>query len=413
MNEKKGGPPSVREGPPGRSERGVASQAPLARARQWLERAKGSAGYERHTIELIVKSALAATAAWFVSHDLMAARSPAFAPFSAVLIMQVTVYQSLVQALRYLVAVVAGVAVQAALGFLAGPDLLTFVLVALIAMIIGRWRRLGSQGTQVATAAFFAFSTYAASTGNLQRIEQLGQIVALVGIGCGIGVLVNVTILPPMRYRGAEEGVRTLAHALCDLLSDIHPALREEEMDEERTAHWRQRAATLGPITSQARAAFDTAVESRYYNPRRLLPGNRYRDFTGYREVLDALERVTYQVTSLTRTLHHWPQEEDGEECRSFLRDYAHLLEALTEITRRFSEIREETLPAQARELGRAARAAQEQRARLVERTRETSLPLGDPTRPYGILLAEAARLMDEAQHSCDVLRHTVEDAET
>ncbi|MEU3192897.1 aromatic acid exporter family protein [Streptomyces sp. NPDC006992] len=392
--------------------REVAASGRWARARQWLDRAKGSAGYERQTLELIGKSALAATAAWYVAHNVLAAQSPAFAPFSAVLIMQVTIYQSLVQALRYVAAVSAGVMVQAALGYLAGPDLLTFVLVALIAMAIGRWRRLGSQGSQVATAAFFAFSTYAAASGNLERIEELGQILMLVGIGCGIGVLINVTVVPPMRYRSAEYGIRVLAHSLCDLISDIAPALREGDLDDERTAHWRQRATTLGPLVTQARSALNTAVESKYYNPRQLLPGHRtHHDFSGYEELVDALERVTHQLTSLTRALHQWPEDENGEDCRGFLTDYAGLLEALSRITRLFSEIDEQHLPRQAEGLCRAAEAAQEKRTALVENVRETALPTDDPSRPYSILLAEATRLMEEAQHSCDILQHTVDEA--
>jgi len=44
------------------------------------------------------------------------------------------------------------------LGFLAGPDLLTFGLVTVTASAIGRSRLLVSQGPHVVTAAYFAFS---------------------------------------------------------------------------------------------------------------------------------------------------------------------------------------------------------------------------------------------------------------
>ncbi|MGW7611646.1 hypothetical protein ACWGKW_31200 [Streptomyces sp. NPDC054766] len=44
------------------------------------------------------------------------------------------------------------------LGFLAGPDLLTFGLVTVTASAVGRSRLPGSQGPQVVTAAYFAFS---------------------------------------------------------------------------------------------------------------------------------------------------------------------------------------------------------------------------------------------------------------
>ncbi|MEU8786594.1 aromatic acid exporter family protein [Streptomyces sp. NPDC048637] len=102
---------------------------------------------------LIAKGTLAATIAWVVSYHLLRAQSPAFAPFSAVLIMQVTVYQSLLQSSRYVGAVVAGVAVQAALGFLVGPDVLTFALVAAVALTIGRWRARAEQTGELVTQA--------------------------------------------------------------------------------------------------------------------------------------------------------------------------------------------------------------------------------------------------------------------
>ncbi|MET7638132.1 aromatic acid exporter family protein [Streptomyces sp. NPDC005438] len=395
-----------------------------ARARQWLNRAVTAAGHERYTLELVGKSTLAATASWFVAHDLLAARSPAFAPFSAVLMMQVTVYQSLAQSLRYVAAACAGVAIQGALGLLAGPDLLTFALVTLIAMVIGRWQPLGTQGGQVPTAAFFAFSTYVSATGTLPRLEQLGQIIGLVVIGCGIGVLVNITLLPPMRYRGAERSIHTLAQALGARLDDIQRTLREGPPDEELSRRWRQQAAALVPIVTQARSALHTAEESHHYNPRRLLPRHRHRDFSGYEELVNALERVTHQVTSMTRALHQWPREEhtetdkadeadeDTANLRPFLREYAALLRALTRITELFASLDENHLTTQAKQLCQAAEAAQEKREALDDHSRHTSLPLSDPSRPYGILLAEATRLMAEAQHACDVLQHSVHRAE-
>ncbi|WP_237719969.1 FUSC family protein [Streptomyces xiaopingdaonensis] len=360
---------------------------------------------------MIGKSSLAATLSWFVGHDVLDGESPAFAPFSAVLVIQVTVYQSLLQSLRYVGAVCSGVAVQAVLALLTGPDLVTFVLVALITMAIGRWRRLAEQGSQVVTGAFFAFATYAAAGESTERLAQLGEIVLLVAIGCTIGVAVNVVLLPPMRYRGVEHGVRALAHALCHLLDDVRPALHEHDLSEERTRHWRSRVAQLQGLVDQARSALRTAVEARHLNPLRMLPSYRHPEFSGYRQVLDALERVTHQVASLTRTLEQWPGSEVGQECDAFLHDYAELLAALGTIAEQLSRLDEQQLPHQSRELCRAADAAQEKRRRLVDRAESTDLALGDPSRPYGILLAEGVRLMDEAQHTCNVLRHTVDRA--
>ncbi|MGW7049238.1 FUSC family protein [Streptomyces avermitilis] len=396
----------------------VAAQGWSARVGQWLRRAVRSDGPERHTLALIGKSTLAAGISWVIAHDLMQATSPAFAPFSAVLIMQVTVYRSVTQALRYVGAVSVGVALQAALGLLAGPDLLTFVLMTLFALAIGRWRPLGSQGSQVATAAFFAFSTYVSASSSDQALTQLGQIILLVFIGCGVGVLVNLLVLPPLRYRSAEYGIHTLAQSLCDLLSDIYPALRQEEgLEKEHTAHWRQRAASLGSMVTQAQTSMNTARESIYYNPRRLFrrKHGHHVTFDGYQAVVDALERVSYQVASMTRSLDQEQNEDEdersGHEHRHFFHGYGDFLASLAHITGLFGEVDEDHLQAQAQQLCKSAGEAQEVHKRLTQCAQDSSLRLSDPSYPYGILLAEAARLMDEFQYTCDVLQHGVDHA--
>ncbi|HEV7628390.1 MAG TPA: FUSC family protein, partial [Streptomyces sp.] len=276
--------------PPRRKQVGSQGTAgAVERTAQWLHRAAHADGSERHSLTLLGKSTLVAGFAWFIAHDVLHAQTPAFAPFSAVLIMQITVYQSLLQALRYVAAVCAGVGLQGAFGAVAGPNMVSFVFVALVAVTIGRWSRLGSQGPQVATAAFFAFSTYAAAASQNQGLYELGQIVVLVLLGCGVGVVVNVLVLPPMRYRSAEHGIHALGQALYDLSCEISPALRDGKLDKERTRHWRQRATYLGPMVAQAQSSVRTAWESIHYHPRRLM--HRHRPtFSGYQALVDALE---------------------------------------------------------------------------------------------------------------------------
>ncbi|MGW2406396.1 FUSC family protein [Streptomyces sp. NPDC001739] len=376
-----------------------------ARTATWWQRARAYDGHERHTVLLIGKSTVAATVAWLISYQLLHARSPAFAPFSAVLIMQVTVYQSLHQSLRYIGAVVAGVAVQAVLGFAGGPQLATFALVALIALTLGRWPALGSQGNQVATAAFFAFATYTSATTYLDRAAQLGQIVLLVLIGCAVGLAVNVTLVPPMRYRSAEYALRALARTLDDLFADMHPLLRQGELDAETTQRWRIRAEQTGELIDQARAGLRTARESLYYNPRRLLGRHRGRTgFEGYRSVLAALERALHHVASLARSLDQWRDAEDRYRYRDFLRAYADFLASLSTLTQLLSGLDEDLVAAQARALGAAAERARECRGALAEQAARAGLPLADPTRPYGVLVIEATRLMQEFSYLTDVI---------
>jgi len=383
---------------------------PATRIGQWLRRAAGSDGHERRMVLLVVKSALAACVAWVISYEMLDAQSPAFAPFSAILMMQITVYQSVAQSLRYVGAVVAGVVLQGLVGFLVGPDLAAFALVALLALVIGRWPRLGSQGSQVVTAAFFAFSTYVAATTTTERFTQLGEIVLLVLIGSAVGVLVNLLLLPPMRYRSAEYGVRALAHELCDLLSDMYPVLHEGPLEEERATQWRDRADRLGTTVGQARTAVYTARESLYYNPRRLLRRQRpHASFVGYESLVDALSRVTHQLESMIRSLGRWSDEDPSERRRDFLHRYGDFLASTARITRLFSELDEDRLRTQVRDLGGYAEEAQSYRDALAQCAEDGALPLTDHSRPYGILLVEATRLLDEFHYACDVLQQSVD----
>ncbi|OON71438.1 FUSC family protein [Streptomyces tsukubensis] len=390
---------------------GQGTQGRFARTAQWWAWALRYAGSERHALILIGKSTLAATIAWMISFYALDAQSPAFAPFSAVTIMYVTVYQSVTQSLRYVGAVTAGVAVQAVLGFLTGSDLLTFALVAVITLSIGRSRVLGAQGPQVATAAFFAFSTYTSATDDMTRVSQLGQIVLLVLIGCAVGTSVNIIIVPPMRYRSAEYSIRALARALYELTCDMPPVLRAGTLDADTTTRWREHAARTGNLIAQARVGLNTAKESVHYNPRRLLRRNRGRlGFQRFESVLDALERTLAQLASLTRSLDQWRKEENDYRYLHFLDRYAAFLEAVSEIALALSTLDETTLPQQTERLAGLADGAQERRHELVDEAKAQALPLADPTRPYGVLVIEAARLMEEVQYTSDTL-HKVADA--
>ncbi|MFI7385535.1 aromatic acid exporter family protein [Streptomyces sp. NPDC049813] len=376
----------------------------------WLARAWRASGHERETVLRVFKSVLAATASWWVAHDLVHAQSPAFAPFSAVLTMHVTIHRSLWQTLRYVAAVIVGVAVQAAIGFAAGPDLFAFVVVAVIALAISQWPALGDQGPQVATAAFFAFSVYASATTNTGRALQLGQIVLLVVIGCGIGLVVNLCIAPPLRYRSAEQGLHVLAAEMESLLDDMADGLRSGDVSDERAERWRAAGERVQGAVGQARAGLNTAESSLPFNPRRLLPAHRgYVSFTRYRQVLGALERAVYQLSSTIRSLGRWRETEDTYTYAPAFEAYADFALGLRDIAHVIAELDSDTLTDQAEEMGRQAAEAQQALQHLLDTADEHRLPLADSSRPYGVLVVEASRLMEEFQHTCDVLQDTAD----
>ncbi|HET6859725.1 MAG TPA: FUSC family protein [Streptomyces sp.] len=376
--------------------------------RAWAERALRSSGHERFTVLMIGKSTLAATVAWWVAHHLMHATSPAFAPFSAVLIMNATIHQSVWQALRYTAAVAAGVAVQGALGFLIGPELFVFPLVAVIALAIGQWAALGEQRSQVATAAFFAFSTYITASTTGDQAGELGQIVLLVLIGCVLGLIVNLGIAPPLRYRSAEQGIQMLGHEVETLLDDMADGLREGDVSAERTQAWILAGERAQGSVAQARIGLRMAEDSLPLNPRRLLPAHRgYLTFGRYRQVLVSMERSVYQLASLNRSLDQWRETENTYSYTPVLHAYAEFLTALRDIAHVLSALDTDTLTDQAAEASTRVATAQERLHAVLRAAQSAGLPLADPSRPYGVLVVEASRLMEEFQYTCDALQTT------
>jgi Aromatic acid exporter family member 1 len=275
-----------------------------SRWRQAVRRGWEHSGPERDTILLIVKSALAATIAWVLADVVLAAPSATFAPFSALLMVQVTISQSLDQALRYAGAVVAGVVLTAALSLVLGPTIPTFAILMLAGLTIGRWRRLGSQGSQVAVAALFAFSAFAQSSSQESSLTQLSSIAGLVVGGCAIGVLVNLLIVPPLRYRGGAYAVSSLSASETDLLTDMGRAMGAGMPDRDQIRDWSSRAGQIQGLVGQARASIEQAAESMRLNPRRLFMRETV-EFSGYRHTVTALERANEQALSMTRGLDH------------------------------------------------------------------------------------------------------------
>nr|WP_242545024.1 hypothetical protein [Streptomyces albidoflavus] len=289
---------------------------------------------------------------------------------------------------------------------------------ALVALVISRWRLLGAQGSQVATAAFFAFATYTGASSDTDQVKELGQIVLLVLIGSAVGVGVNVLIAPPLRYRSAEWGIRALAQEIHDLLDTMAPELGEGAPDADTTQGWRDRADRTGTLISQSREGLRTARESLRLNPH---PWARRRrgtlTFEAYDRTMEALVRMISQVTAITRSLDLQHQDEKQQEEESgpdrdyapFLRAYATFLSSVVDFTEILATLDEDHLRDQAGRLDEAADGLERCRREVVRTTEDRGLSLTDPTEPYGVLVVEATRLSEECRYTADVLGNSAE----
>lgn len=306
----------------------------LERGRRLLARA----GLGGDTLLVIGKCMIAAGVSWFLAETLLQAPSATFAPFSAVLIVHATVSQSLSHSARFVAAMLAGVVLTGLLAPLLGSGVFVFAAIVLVALLIGQWRRLGSQGAQVAIAAMFAYRSFEQAPDWPSSWMQLASISGLVLLGAAIGVLTNLLIVPPLRYRPAEQGVRTLARRVSDQLITIANGLREGTPSADQADEWSHRVGELPNLVEQTRWNLEHASETMRFNPRRLFMRTSV-SFTGYRYTVNALAHVVDQLPPITRSLTF--VADDGAEVhhQRFLQSYAQILDAVAGATRQLGEL--------------------------------------------------------------------------
>lgn len=379
-----------------------------------LRRASGHAGPDRDVLLLIVKSVVAATAAWVLANNLMGAPSATFAPFTALLMVQATISQSLDQSARYAGAMVFGVVLAGLLTPLLGGTTVTFAVLILVALVLGRWRKLGHQGPQVGVAALFAYSSFTQAGGSPSSYLQLASIAGLVVLGCTLGVVTNLVIAPPMRYRSAQYGISALSHSLCDLLTDVAGGVSEGVPNQDDADAWLHRANQFPDEVAQARSAVEHAAETRRFNPRRLFLRHS-ASFEGHRAIINALERGTEQLRSATRGITYASSADASQQDthEQFLATYGKVLSATAEAARVMGALHSADDTEHAKELDDATDRARRAYSELAEQTEGQKLDSPDQWPVYSALQTDAHRLVEELvqanQNLAELLENTTE----
>ncbi|HIV56516.1 MAG TPA: hypothetical protein H9902_01040 [Candidatus Stackebrandtia faecavium] len=378
----------------------------FGRVRSWCQRVVQQSGHERDKVILVVKSAVAATAAWAVSYYAIDPAMPAFAPFAAVLLVQLTLYQTMKQSLLFVSAVVGGVLLQGVTVFGFGTNVATFLLVTLLALVLSRWRALGVQGIQVVTAAIFAFSLSVAATSQLQRLTELLEIVVVVTVGSVIGVVVNVIIFPPLRYRRAVDAVRSLSGQIEDFVNSIASDVGSNRVGDWPTEQWGRDIVELQGVGSQARSSVQFARETTYYNPRRWWAGKPQLDFRRYEQLVEHLDRCALLVMSIARTLQYrqWNKESQQDALTGFLAEYADFLTAFTRYLRVLRHLDAEETSVSAARLSDTSDAMSEHLKQVGGCEPDGHEDRKSADRTHAVLLMEAERLVDSTRYCADLL---------
>ncbi|MGV0645366.1 FUSC family protein [Mycolicibacterium sp. XJ879] len=376
-----------------------------------VRRALARRSFDRDNVLMLGKSVLAATVAWLLASQVFGASHATFAPFSAVLLMQITIADSVQMAMHYTGAVIVGVCLTGAIVLPWGAQPWLFPVILAIALTIGRWRRLGSQGINVTVAAIFAYGAFAMPEPGVSPPSQLPEIVGMVLLGASVALAVNLLVAPPLRYRSAGYAVQSFNDSLSDLLTDMADGLKDGTPDADAARHWRQHADGLARLTPQARHTVDHADQTSRFNPRRLLVHD-HRSFDGYRVTIQAADRITAQVRSVITGLIRIGERDDDEQQPhhdAFLRHYATVLSAVRDAVSAMGGIHSVDDLTNGEPVGEAVQTCTAAVQKLASQAQ--GKPLDQPTQwsVYGGLYADAQRLCDEVGWARDGLNEVAD----
>ncbi|MFI9647655.1 aromatic acid exporter family protein [Streptomyces sp. NPDC052040] len=268
-------------------------------------------GPERDDLVLLIKATAAATAAWYLARWLLPRTVLSFAPLTALLVSQATLYRSLRHGAQYVAALVVGVGLAAGLASWAGVHGWTFVLLALAGLVLARPRPLGEHGFQVVVVAIFAFD---AGRGHLGYCLQL---VAAVALGAGCGALVQTVAAPARRPVHRRLRVAALFTNLADLLRTAAHSLSTEDARSALTdaSTWRERAARISGEAGAAAASVAAEQENARLNPRPD-PADSHRLLARSESAICTAHLCATHLQSLARGLDH-ARADGKEDCLS------------------------------------------------------------------------------------------------
>lgn len=351
-------------------------------------------GPERDLAVQAGKAALAAWVAWAVVGWWLQAPMAFVAPWVAVVLVESTVYRSVAHGLQQLAAIAVGTVVATAVALLLDDTMVTMALVLPAVILLGHWRRLGSQGVYAATGALFVL------TGGQVTVASAAARIGEAVFGAVIGVLVNLLIRPPVYSRDARSALQRAAWEAQEILDAVADGLASGEWDGRAARDWHERALGLGRLVERARSAIGWRHESMRGNPR----GRRERTSSPqeqeYTDGLAVLDYVATHTAGVTRTV--WESANGGKAAwptAGVTDAYAEFLHRMARAVRLYGRTRfapggqDDSATHQLDEaVGELHRTLDEFRRRLPGAVADDP----DALVTYGTLLAQAHRLTEQ-----------------
>ncbi|WP_198679245.1 FUSC family protein [Thermomonospora amylolytica] len=240
----------------------------------------------------IARLVMTAVAAYLLALWLLEVSAPVLAPLTALLVVQVSLFQTLRSGVQRIVSVTAGVIVAVVLVDLIGFTWWSLGVTIAAALALGHLLRLGDHMLEVPISAMLILQL-GSDTAALDRIIE-----TLVGAGVGMaaGLLVS-----PVRVRPAAEAIAELGRSMGALLEHMADGL-DAEPDRRTTDRWLERSRGLAREIREVDRALAEAEDSARLNPRtRVGPADRPGPVL--RIALEHLEHAAVSIRGLARSM--------------------------------------------------------------------------------------------------------------
>jgi hypothetical protein len=250
------------------------------------------------------KVTLAAVLAYVAADLLNTTPTPILAPLTAILVVQVTVYQTVAEGFQRVLSVLAGVLVAVVLATVVGLSWWSLAAVVAASLVVGQILRLGPHTLEVPISAMLVLAV----GGGAAPQAATGRVYETL-IGTVTGIAVNFAIAPPVHVESAGSSVAGLAARLGDFLRSLAGDLRSG-WSRQSARDWLTAARGLSASVLDADRLLVRAEQSAVLNPR---AGEVRLAQPRLRTALTAIEYCTIVVRSLCREIFdrtfYLPQE--------------------------------------------------------------------------------------------------------
>jgi hypothetical protein len=248
----------------------------------------------------IIRLASTAVFAYLLALPLPDSPRPVLAPLTALLVVQVSLYQTLWSAARRVASVVAGVLLAVGLSAWVGFTWWSLGLTIAIALAIGYSLHLGEHILEVPISAMLILSVGSRAAATSRIVETF--------VGTAAGLVAGIVLTSP-RMQSAEEAIDDLCQTMAGLLDRIAAGLSEGSVLDS-VSDWLEEARALGGEIRRVDDALRQAEESVRLNPRSLRSPH---STVSLRDALETLEHETIAVRVLARSLADIARLPDGD----------------------------------------------------------------------------------------------------